>query len=91
MNSNDIAKEIDALNSAFHEATGTEDLTAFSMGYAYCHVVTFMSVKIWNDDDDERPWDDDKDEAEPLRTFLWRRAMQVAATMSAFAKNGVMP
>lgn len=45
--------------------------------------VEFVGICIWNDDDDERAFDEEKNEYEPLVPFLRRRAIEEILKLSS--------
>jgi len=49
--------------------------------------VEFAGVCTWNDDDDERDFDEEKNEHEPLVPFLRRRAIEEISKLSSIWEN----
>ena len=38
----------------------------------YCQLITFGNLNVWDSENDERPWNDDKDEPEPIDEYVFR-------------------
>lgn len=54
------------------------DFTPFCLLFdGSCHVVEYMGVSVWDDDNEPRDYDEERDDWEPLDNFLMRRALKV--------------
>ncbi len=52
-----------------------------SIGYTSC--IEFLGIMIWNEENDERHYDEEIDDYEPLEPFLRRKAIEIIKKVSA--------
>ena len=43
----------------------------------YAHGITFLDIPIWHSDNDEREYNDEIDEYEPLKPYLIKKAKEI--------------
>jgi hypothetical protein len=83
MEPQEIVRLISNLNEELMENGENED---FCLNYGawfsyktdgYINVILFMDIMLWNDDNDEREYDDKLDDYEPLEPFIQKRFNEV--------------
>lgn len=47
----------------------------------FIDIVYFCNIQMWNSEDDERKYDEEKDEYEPLEDFLRRKVSEFCGTI----------
>lgn len=74
---NAIAEIVGELNEMFFTRTNNFDFSPFELRHdGSRHVVKYMGISIWDDDNEPRIYDEDRDEYEPLEDYLMKRALQ---------------
>jgi len=73
----EVIKAIDELNEEFYEITKKDDDIFLSFKYFVGGVIQikFRNVVIWYSEDDDRKFDEDKNEYEPFKQFLKRKVI----------------
>lgn len=71
----EIINAVRILNAEIYDNTKIEYITfgVRTDGLTFC--VDFLGNRIWSDDDDDRHYDEESDEHEPLLNFLRRQAI----------------
>lgn len=75
MTDEEIIQIIEEINELAFDSVSQEYIYMFCLEYITngpAGLIEFMGETIWNNQDDMREWDDDKDDYEPLRDFLLR-------------------
>ena len=73
-----IAEIVGNLNELFFTRTNNFNFSPFELRYdGSCHIVKYMGLSIWDDDNEPRYFDEDKNEYEPLEDYIMKRALQV--------------
>ena len=49
----------------------------------FCTKITFLSYDIWNSEDDEREFNEEKGEYEPLESYLRKKVCEILMALSA--------
>lgn len=70
MKTDDIIKIIDSINYDLFELNGEQIDFDLSLEYSYCHIIKFLGVVIWDEDNEEREWIEEKNDYEDLEQFL---------------------
>ena len=86
----DIIEIVNNLNSEISEQTGFGEGISYrpvifncdGSGYLSCAVITFLGEQIWNSEDGERGFDDDKNEYEPLENYLREGITKIVNTIN---------
>lgn len=83
----EIIEAVCELNAEIYERSKLEyvGFKADTDGMTFC--VEFAGVCIWNDDDDDREFDEDANKYEPLVPFLRRRAIEEIGKLSGIWEN----
>lgn len=84
----EIIEAVRELNAEIYERSKLECHTFKAETDGQTFGVEFAGVCIWNDDDDDREFDESKDEHEPLVPFLRRRAIEEIGKLSGIWENG---
>jgi len=61
---------IDEINHRFYAESGLTPVSLITDGDAMC--IQIFDYPLWDSENDERKWDEDKDEPEPLEEYLRR-------------------
>ena len=88
MTSDEIIIIVSSMNDDLMQEPVIEDflmdlgtwITYSSDGYS--HIIEFLGITLWHDDDDMREYDEKKDDYEPLEPFLRRRINSITQTLS---------
>ena len=88
MTPDDYVKMVDSLNADLYEDGDTEDFCmneGVSFGYTtdgYVNVITIMDFMLWNDDNEDRKYNEEEDDWEPLEPFLRRKFSDLVKNIS---------
>lgn len=67
---------MDAVNTLeqeiFEQTEGMEYFNIVATSNGFCTRVSFIGIELWNSEDDQREYIEDKDEYEPMETYLRR-------------------
>lgn len=85
----EIVKTIEELNSQYYFNGCMEHLLPFTFEYGGWHlgIVKFMGEVIWSEDNDERDFDEEKDEWESLYGFLLKEAEKIVKDLGKRSHN----
>lgn len=83
----EIIDAVRELNAEIYDRTKLEYVGFKANTDGMTFGVEFVGICIWNDDDDERAFDEEKNEYEPLVPFLRRRAIEEIAKLSSIWEN----
>lgn len=75
--------ELNQTDTAYYEAGRFFVYTEWGHGCA----ITFGEINLWQSDDDDRVFDEDKNEWETLRARVGRKLAELAETFARFAKE----
>lgn len=79
---NEILKAVEEINDEINEQLFETDeikLSVYTDGNGHC--VKFCGIRIWHSDDDERKYDDEKDEYESFNIFFRRAVNEILFVM----------
>ena len=79
----EIIDAVRELNAEIYDRTKLEYVGFKANTDGMTFGVEFVGICIWNDDDDERAFDEEKNEYEPLVPFLRRRAIEEILKLSS--------
>jgi len=86
MDINEVINVVEELNSHYVEVENSSiglcpyTLKIFNKD---SFVIDFMGVRLWFSEEDERDWDEEYDEYEPLRDFLIKESKDIIFVLSS--------
>jgi hypothetical protein len=83
MNDQEIIDAVRELNAEIYNRAGIEYVSFSAKTDGITFIVEFAGIRIWNDDDDERTFDEEKLKYEPLVPFLRRRAIEEISKLAS--------
>jgi hypothetical protein len=84
----ELLKHIDELNYEFLEKTKKDDdVFIWAEYYSYGLTVRFRNEIIWNSQDDDRGFDEEKNEYEDFKKFLKRKVIAYLKEEKLFLEN----
>ena len=78
---------IDELNQELYEKLGETDWEFSYSTNGYVHIIKFGEIVIWNSEDDEREWIEEKNDYEPMKPFLKRILAQGVYELKKIVDN----
>ena len=93
MTPDDYVKMVDRLNSDLYDNDATEKFCenyGLSFGYTtdgFVNVITIMDFMLWNDDNEDREYNEETDEWEPLEPFIRRKFAELVQEISLMKLN----
>lgn len=82
-------KIVKNLNDTLFEKIGKKNHSKLGWGFKYCtngyeHCIEFNGMILWNSEDEERFFDEDKNENEPLEPFIWEQLRKYIDNLNKF-------
>jgi len=94
MTPDDYVKMVDRLNSDLYDNDATEKFCenyGLSFGYTtdgFVNVITLMDFMLWNDDNEEREYNEEMDEWEPLEPFIRCKFAEIVKNITQMKLGG---
>jgi hypothetical protein len=74
----ELVKIVEELNEPYADADSPFVPFTITCGHPYSDAfISFMDIYIWGGDDDNRKFDEEKNEYEPMKPFLLRKALDI--------------